>query len=400
MIFFLIAFSILSAFYGYIGWRLIIPAGLSMPWNLVLWIVLFLFMLMPFISILIRIAGYNPGWINIFSWIAYLSLGFFSLVFVFLFARDFVQSVVFILQKAAGIAYSFINPEVQSPDPVNPDRHRFLVNAFNMVTLGAAGLLSGYGLYEARRSQRIVEVTIPLKNLPHDLDGFRIVQITDIHVGPTIKRGYVQKIVDKVNSLEKDTIVLTGDLVDGLVQNLRDDVAPLAELSAPGGMYFVTGNHEYYSGVEAWIEEVKRLGFTVLLNEHTILKHGDGRILLAGVTDFDGGHMNKIHVSSPEAALSGAPPNDVKILLAHQPRSIFKASQAGFDLVLSGHTHGGQYFPWNYLVYLQQPYNSGLHKHDNTWIYVSKGTGYWGPPLRIGRPSEITVITLSAVSFE
>jgi uncharacterized protein len=263
-----------------------------------------------------------------------------------------------------------------------------------MGILGLSSMLSGYGFYEARKIPDVVNVDIPVHNLHENLAGFRIVQITDIHVGSTIKRNYVQGIVDKVNSLNPDVIVFTGDLADGMVSTHREDVAPLAELSARYGSFFVTGNHEYYMGVEAWIEEVDRLGFTVLLNEHRIISHGAGSLLLAGVTDFNGGYFIKSHESSPQAALEGTPPDTLKVLLAHQPRNIFAASSAGYDLQISGHTHGGQYFPWNHFVRLQQPYTKGLHKHENTWLYVSKGTGYWGPPVRIGVPSEITVITL------
>jgi len=194
--------------------------------------------------------------------------------------------------------------------------------------------------------------------------------------------------------IDKDVIFFTGDIADGRLEGLRDDVASLAELSAPCGMFFVTGNHEYYSGVLQWTEEMQRLGYTVLNNENRVIRRGGGSILIAGVTDFNGGEFLESHRSDPDKAREGAPACDIAVLLAHQPRSIFRAAQAGYDIVVSGHTHGGQYFPWNYFVRLQQPYTSGLHRYNGTWIYVSRGTGYWGPPLRCGVPSEMTVITL------
>jgi predicted MPP superfamily phosphohydrolase len=187
---------------------------------------------------------------------------------------------------------------------------------------------------------------------------------------------------------------LTGDLVDGSVDQLGYDVAPLAQVQSRSGNFFVTGNHEYYSGVIEWVEEVRRLGFTVLLNEHQVIARGKANLLLAGVTDYRGGNFLTSHRSDPQKALEGAPAADVKILLAHQPKNIFAAARAGYDLQISGHTHGGQFFPWNLLVGFAQPYVYGLHTHENTQIYVSRGTGYWGPPVRVGSPSEITLIAL------
>jgi predicted MPP superfamily phosphohydrolase len=194
-----------------------------------------------------------------------------------------------------------------------------------------------------------------------------------------------------VNEQKPDLIALTGDMTDGSVNRLRQDAAPLADLNAPYGKFFVTGNHEYYAGVRQWLEETKRLGFTNLINEHKIIENGEGRILLGGVTDPGGGQYSSEHISDPRKAMNGAPECDVKILLAHQPKSIYAAVKVGFDYVISGHTHGGQYFPYHFLVALTQPYLSGLHKYNNTQIYVSRGTGYWGPQIRIGAPSEITV---------
>ena len=264
----------------------------------------------------------------------------------------------------------------------------------NPCFIGLSAFRTGYGIYEARRRPTVVEVSVPISDLPPEFEGFRIVQISDIHTGPTIKRDYVQIVSEQVNRLEADLIAFTGDLVDGSVAALRNDVAPLKELSAPHGAYFVTGNHEYYSGAEAWIDEIDRIGFTVLLNEHHVLRKGSAHIVLAGVTDYHAGRFIKSHASSPKAALAGAPRDLVKVLMAHQPRSIYSSAEEGYDLQISGHTHGGQYFYGNLLIALSQPYLRGLHRQDETWIYINSGTGYWGPPLRLGVPSEITVITL------
>ncbi|MGH6609892.1 MAG: metallophosphoesterase, partial [Burkholderiaceae bacterium] len=202
-------------------------------------------------------------------------------------------------------------------------------------------------------------------------------------------------IVAAVNGLDADLIAVTGDLVDGSVRQLASHVSPLAKLSARHGAYFVTGNHEYYSGERAWTDELRRLGMHVLMNEHVVLEHCGEKLVVAGVTDFSAHHFDARQRSDPAAALRGAPVDaGVRILLAHQPRSAPAASSAGFDLQLSGHTHGGQFWPWNHFVRFQQPFTAGLHRLGRLWVYTSRGTGYWGPPKRFGAPSEITRLTL------
>jgi uncharacterized protein len=233
--------------------------------------------------------------------------------------------------------------------------------------------------------------------LPAGLQGFSIAQISDIHVGPTIRREYVEGIVAAVNELNADAIAITGDLVDGSVRELASHVEPLAHLRARYGAYFVTGNHEYYSGERAWTKELRRLGVHVLMNEHVVLDRGEEKLVLAGVTDYSAHHFDPAQRSDPAAALANAPADaGAKILLAHQPRSAPAAEAAGFDLQLSGHTHGGQFWPWNFFVRLQQPFTAGLDRLGSLWIYTSRGTGYWGPPKRFGAPSEITRIRLVA----
>ena len=256
-------------------------------------------------------------------------------------------------------------------------------------------LLTAIGLFNARRHPQVVEVDVRLNDLPAGLHGFTITQISDIHVGPTIKRAFVQRIVDQVNSLESDLIAITGDLVDGSVHELAMHVEPLARLQAKHGTFFVTGNHEYYSGAPEWVRELRRLGLLVLQNEHVVLYHQGAPFVLAGVTDYSAHHFDELQRSDPMAALIGAPQDAVpKILLAHQPRSAAAAQAAGFHLQLSGHTHGGQFLPWNFFVRLQQPFTAGLHRLKDLWVYTSRGTGYWGPPKRLGAPAEITLLRL------
>jgi predicted MPP superfamily phosphohydrolase len=255
-------------------------------------------------------------------------------------------------------------------------------------------LLTLIGYANARRVARVRDVEIPIASLPPALAGFTIAQITDVHVGPTIERDHVDAVVDAVNALDADLVAITGDLVDGSVSELAHHTAPLARMAARHGVFFVTGNHEYYSGVQPWIVELRHLGIRVLLNEHVVVEHEGERVVVAGVTDVGAHHFVPSHRSDPQKAIAGAPADAVKLLLAHQPRSAAAASHAGFDLQLSGHTHGGQFLPWNFFVRFQQPFTAGLARLGRLWVYTSRGTGYWGPPKRLGAPSEITRLRL------
>lgn len=255
--------------------------------------------------------------------------------------------------------------------------------------------LSLLGLLNTRLTARVKTVDVPIVGLPEPLHGFTIAQISDLHVGPTIRARHIQRIVERVNRLQPDAIAITGDLVDGPVHELGPHVAPLAGLKARDGTYFVTGNHEYYAGAHAWLAEVRRLGIRVLINEHVVLERGGAQIVLAGVPDYSAHFFEPAHRSDPTRALAGAPPDAAaRVLLAHQPRTAAAAERAGFDLQVSGHTHGGQFFPWIFFVRFQQPFTAGLHRLGRLWVYVSRGTGYWGPPKRVAAPSEITRLRL------
>ena len=349
----------------YIGWRIApeLPGAVA-PWA-------FSAVLLAS-AILIPLAFFgrrsrDRGTADRYSWAGMLALGLVSTLLVFTLLRD----GVLLLAWPFGLASL-------------PEQSALAVPLL-------AALFMAIGIFNARRTARVRDVEVPVANLPAALHGFTIAQISDIHVGPTIKRAYLQAIVDAVNALQADAVAVTGDLVDGRVQDLAPHVAPLQQLRSRHGTFFVTGNHEYYSGAEEWIAELQRLGVQVLMNEHVVLRHDGASLVMAGVADTSAHHFNPRHRSDPQRALHGAPADaGVRVLLAHQPRSADAAAQAGFDLQLSGHTHGGQYWPWNLFVQLQQPYTAGLHRLKQLWIYTSRGTGYWGPPLRFGAPSEIT----------
>ncbi len=392
--FFLIFFALSALLASYMTWRLFGKAMLKRRWKIAIALGIVVTIFTPVLTIILRRSGFdNPGR-HLLTWAGYLGVGFLSFVFSYLVIRDLVWLPVAAVRKIkARISKSAASKE-GTLSIENPSRRGFLVQSMNYGILTAAAVSTGYGVAEAKQTPQVKRVPIPIDHLPPELEDFRIVQITDIHVNPTFRRASVEEIVAVVNTLDADMVALTGDLVDGSVDQLGYDVAPLAQIRSKLGNFFVTGNHEYYSGVDQWIEEVRRLDYTVLLNEHQMITRGQARLLLAGVTDYRGGNFSPSHRSDPQKALNGAPPADVKILLAHQPKNIFAAARAGYDLQISGHTHGGQFFPWNLVVGFTQPYVSGLHTHQNTQIYVSRGTGYWGPPVRMGSPSEITLIKL------
>ena len=393
-VFFLVFSTILALAYAYVGWRVIVPAGLTRAWTVAAWAFLLVLFLLPVITFALQFTRSLPGTGGLLVWTGYLTLGLFSFVFTFVVLRDLAWLVYAGGERAWGVIGRIGGASAEASPVFNPERRAVLLQGTNLGILALAAGLTGYGLFQARRRPSVVEVSIPIDNLPAHLDGFRIVQLTDIHAGLTVTRAFVQTVVEIANGLNADIVAFTGDLVDGTVEQLREHVAPMADLRSRYGSFFVTGNHEYYSGAEAWVEEARRMGFEVLINEHRILTHNGRSILLAGVTDTSGGQFLPHHASDPHRAIAGAPSADVKILLAHQPRSLSEAAKAGFDLQISGHTHGGQFFPWNLAAAIGQPFIEGLHRFEQTWIYVSKGTGYWGPPVRVGARSEITVITL------
>lgn len=384
MMFLLFLFLLLALMYGYVALRMAnalpVPDGLKR--SLKIWLVL-CWLLSP-LPIWLRTHAYEGAWVDVLSWFVYLNMGFFSLLFVAGLLLELLQLTHHFWRKG--------KPEAQGH--AGRDRRAFMRSSMHAGVFAATGSMTGLGVGNVIAGPVVKEVQVPVRGLPDALQSLRIVQITDMHVGPTVKRAYVQDVVDQVNTLDADLVVVTGDMVDGTVHHLQHDVAPLADIQARYGKFFITGNHEYYSGVLDWLAEMQRLGFTTLLNEHAVITHEGHSLLLAGVTDYRAHQYLPEHASDPHKAIEGAPDVAAKLLLAHQPKSVFEAARAGYDLQISGHTHGGQYYPWTFVARLANPYVQGLHLHEGMWIYVSPGTGYWGPPVRLGTRAEISLIRL------
>ena len=261
-------------------------------------------------------------------------------------------------------------------------------------------VLALLGLRESILGPLVRDVPVPVTGLPLGIQGFRIVQISDLHVGPTIGEKYVERVVDQVLDLKPDLIAMTGDLADGNPEALKEKIRPLSRLKAPLSVFYVTGNHEYYWGAEAWVKKMREMGIVPLIDENKIVTHNGCQILVGGICDSSAPFFVATHKS--DVALAGKSPGvfDFKILLAHRPNSCVEAEKAGFDLQLSGHTHGGQFFPLSLLIGFFHRYSRGLNRCGKMWVYVNSGTGYWGPPNRLGVASEITLLRLVESEFK
>ncbi|MEU5766072.1 metallophosphoesterase [Streptomyces asoensis] len=281
-------------------------------------------------------------------------------------------------------------PEDGAPPPPDPSRRLFVSRVVAGTAAAVAVGTVGQGTYGVLRGPRVKRVTVPLARLPRRAHGYRIAVVSDIHLGPVLGRGFAQRVVDTINATQPDLIAVVGDLVDGSVKDLGPAAAPLAGLKAREGSFFVTGNHEYFSGAEQWVEEVRRLGLDPLENARTELPWFD----LAGVNDIAGGSEG--HGPDFARALDDRDTTRACVLMAHQPVQIHDAVRHGVDLQLSGHTHGGQLWPGSLLAAAANPTVAGLERYGDTQLYVSRGAGAWGPPTRVGAPSDITVVELAS----
>ncbi|MFE7043307.1 metallophosphoesterase [Streptomyces atratus] len=271
-----------------------------------------------------------------------------------------------------------------------PTRRLFVARAVGGAAAVAGLGTVGYGTYGVLRGPRVKRITVPLAKLPRSAHGFRIAVVSDIHLGPILGRAHTQRIVDTINRTQPDLVAVVGDLVDGTVADLGPAAEPLAQLTARRGSFFVTGNHEYYSGAGQWVDHVRELGLHPLENARTEIDGFD----LAGVNDIAG--ESEGQGPDFDRALGDRDRTRAAVLLAHQPVVIHDAVAHGVDLQLSGHTHGGQLWPGNFIAELANPTVAGLDRYGDTQLYVSRGAGAWGPPVRVGAPSDITVVELAS----
>jgi predicted MPP superfamily phosphohydrolase len=375
IVFLVIALSLIGGLHYYFWARLVRDTALPAPWRQLatgaLWL---LGLSMPATLILWR--SHHPVR-SLLAWPAFVWMGMLIILGTVLFGADLVRLVI----HAGGGAR-------------DPERRLLLQRTLAAAAATVAAGLGALAVRQGTKRVQVHEVEVTLPKLPKALDGFTIVQLTDVHVGgQTIHRRFIEEVVATTNALSPDLIAITGDLVDGSVDELRSQVAPLASLRARRGVFFVTGNHEYYSGVDAWLAHLATLGIRVLRNERVAVGDGTHSFDLAGIDDWSARAFPG-HGADLPRALHGRDPAHELVLLAHQPRAIHEAAALGVGLQLSGHTHGGQIWPWNFAVRLQQPFVAGLGREKSTQLYVSRGTGYWGPPMRLGAPAEITRIRL------
>jgi uncharacterized protein len=383
--FIVVALCLLAGIHYYLWARLIRDPQVAAPWNTIAaWFLVALAASIPAALILGR--G-HPGIGRVLAWPAYIWMGVMFLFFVALLSTDLAR-----LLMALGrlIGATAVDSDLAA-------RRTFLARS---IASGVALVVSGLTVASIRSARGPIGVRslrVRLDRLPRAQHGFTIAQITDVHVGATVGRAFIEDIVRRTNALGPDLVAITGDLVDGSVSELGHLVEPLANLRARHGVFFVTGNHEYFSDPTGWLNELPRLGIRVLRNERISIGNGAESFDLAGIDDHSAVHYGGLDTPRALAqALAGRDPRRELILLAHQPRMLFDAEPFNVGLQLSGHTHGGQVWPFGYLVKLQQPFIAGLHRRGDSQIYVSRGTGYWGPPMRLGAPPEITEIHLES----
>jgi len=393
LLFLAVSVAVLGGMHAYLWVRLVRDPALPEPWRRVATVALALLAFaMPLAFAAMRLAPRPLS--QLVPAVAFTWLGVAFLLFC-----AFLLADLFRLAASGG---AWLAEWVRNrPDPpADPDRRLFLARAVAGSTALVTAGTSAFAFRSATGPAEITEVPVRLERLPPALSGLSIAQVTDLHVGPTIGEREVRRVVDQTNALRADVIAVTGDLVDGSVRELGATIAHLGRLRAPHGVFFVTGNHEYYSGVDAWIAELGRLGIRVLRNERVRIGDAGASLDLAGVDDAGAARFGNGHGLDLPGALAGRDPDRSLVLLAHQPRGIAAAVRAGVELQLSGHTHGGQIVPFNLLVGAFYPYVRGLHRHVEGeaagQIFVSRGTGYWGPPFRLGSPPEIAKIVLTA----
>jgi uncharacterized protein len=388
--------------HGYLWWRLVRSTTLPGRTRRLLTLGLVLLALLPVGAVLLRRedSGLSTAaqWVG-FSWLGvafYLALTLLVLEPVRLALRSRSRSAPAAVPVGA-VAAPEEAPVREDPDVPDPSRRLLLARGL-AVTAGAVALgTAGTGAYLANSAPVVRRVPVTLRGLAPALDGLRIVTFSDGHLSAMSSRGRFERLVEIVNAQQPDVVAIVGDLVDGELSELRDEVAPLADLVSEQGVYFVTGNHEYFVDTTAWLRHLPTLGVQVLRNERVPILRGGASVDLAGIDDrtaISSGVPG--HGADLDTALDGRDDAVPVVLMAHQPVQVEQAAAAGVGLQLSGHTHGGQLWPFDYAVRLDQPAVQGLSRVGDTQLYVTTGAGFWGPPMRIGARPEVAVVELRA----
>ncbi len=399
-LFLAVAVGLLGGMHWYLWMRLVRDPGLGDPWRRLLSVALVVLTFsLPIGMIALRLAPRPLDRLVPAAAFTWLGVGF--LLFVAVLALDLAR----LAAEGATLLADYLR---QQPDPpADPARRVFVARALAGTAVVATAGISAYAFRKATGPAEVNEVAIRLERLPPGLSGLTLAQVSDLHVGPTIGERDVRRIVEQVNGLRPDVIAITGDLVDGGVGELRSAIAHLGDLRARHGVYFVTGNHEYYTpaehpgayGADEWMAELRRLGVRVLRNESVPIGDGGASLDLAGVDDYSA--PGRGPAANLARAVANRDPDRSLVLLAHQPRTaaVADAVRSGVELQISGHTHGGQIAPWNLVVAAVFPYVKGLYRHEEDGrtgqVFVSRGTGYWGPPLRLGSPPEVAKLVLT-----
>jgi len=344
--------------------------------------VILLLVLRPLVKLVPRV------WAVPISTAVWFWMGFATYLFFWLAVIDAVRALFELRRRIA--------PRAKASEPPSPERRLFLSRAIAGGALATSGALTSYGFWRAFEPAELTELPIRLPNLPKALDGLSIAQLTDLHVSSVIRRQFVEEMVRRTNALKPDLVAITGDLVDGDVDQLAEAVAPLRDLKSRYGTFFVTGNHDYYSGDVQWSAALSRMGIQVLRNRLVRIGDAGASFDLVGVDDWGARNMRPRGGYNLERAIAGRDPDRASVLLAHEPANFETAAERGMGLQLSGHTHGGQLFPVTALVSLRWLRYRGLYSYRSGQLYVSRGVGFWGPPLRVGSPPEIVKVTLLA----
>ena len=376
--FFVFAIFLISILFFYVGWQLLLPITQNFKLELISWGIL----LSMFLSILsmplffwLRKGGKEHGFLShFFMQFAYFSMAATSFLFTYTLIRHLIRFLMYLGNVHSAILWG--------------PKSSFLIFSLTTVSIAA-------GSFFARKIPNVKELSIPFDSLPFGLKNFKIIQISDLHIGTAMNKEFVKKVVQRTNAEKPQLIVLTGDIIDGAISTNSTIIEELGRLSAECGVFYVPGNHEYYWDIENCLSALRQQkNIQILLNEWKNITWGASNFTLAGVTDPAGENFSPEHKCDPLRAISGADPKSFKILLAHQPKVALVAAELGYDLQISGHTHGGQFFPWTIVVKLFHPVDRGLEKIKKMWVYVSCGTGSWGPWIRLGAPAEITSIRL------